>query len=98
MHAVRYCYSVMHSDVCQKTRESQLRQSSPSYHSLFSTATWENSLQPRYIWIILNDSSGSVTQGLWQVSELSTMQITKLITKGFWFALCLHSASVPNNL
>lgn len=95
MHAVRYCYSLMHSDVLHhKTHESQLRQSSPSYHSLFSAATWENSVQPHRLWIIPNDSSGSVTQGLCEVSELSTVQITQLTTKGLWFVLCLQLATL----
>lgn len=52
-------------------------------------------MQPHLVEIIPSDSSGSVTRGLWQASELSAMQTTKLITKGFWFDLWLHSA---NNL
>lgn len=92
MHADRHCYCMMHSDMSNhKIHAAWLRQTAPSYLSLFSTATWEISMQPHYIQIIPNDPSGSTTQVLWQVSELSTIKTTRLINKGFRFAFCLLS-------
>lgn len=88
MHAIRHCYSEV---LNHKTQAAQLRQTSLSYLSLFSTATWEISLQQHYIRIIPNDPSDSITQAFWQVSELSTVKTAKLINKGFWFAFCLLS-------
>lgn len=99
MQVAKFCYSMMHNDILNhKTHESQLRQPSPRYHSLVSAVTWENSMQPHYTGVIPGDSSGSITQGLWQVSEFSTRQITKLITKELWFALQLCSSSFTEKL
>lgn len=48
-------------------------------------------MQPHYIQDIPSDPSGSTTQTLWQISELSTIKTTKLINQSFWFAFCLFS-------
>lgn len=51
-------------------------------------------MQPHYTQIIPNDPSGSTTQALWQVSELSTIKAIKVINKGYWFAFCLLSVNL----